>query len=208
MAYPGCSRLGSGVESCREASCKQRVPRSDPLLAEEGERSASPTPPRASPRARPAPASTSRNWLQLSRIALEMSKNSVENHLNGSGQRLPWHSSAGERRWPEVTLVAPLHGGLPAAARAARPPARCARTAPGEHPRVPPVAREAAEAGRGAQSAGSQPENPLLSTTAVLFLRRRPGPANPVRLGMFSALPPVHAELGEAKTAPYPNSPL
>lgn len=104
--------------------------------------------------------------------------------------------------------MAPLHGGLPAAARAARPPTRCARTAPGGHPRVPPVAREAAGAGRGAQSAGSQPENPLLSTTAVFFLRRRPGPANPVRLGMFSALPPVHAELGEAKTAPYPNSPL
>lgn len=48
-----------------------------------------------SPPPNPPPASTSRNWLQLGRIALKMSKNNTENHLKGSGQCPPWHSSVG-----------------------------------------------------------------------------------------------------------------
>lgn len=47
----------------------------------------------------PSTASTSRNWLRLKWIALKMSKNNTENHLNGSGQCPPWHSSVGSGPW-------------------------------------------------------------------------------------------------------------
>lgn len=98
--------LSSHLKSCRKALSEETHSLQQPAAGRRGEarlprnlpashrKVRSPEQAR-SPLPNPSSASTSRNWLRTKPIALKMSKNKAENHLNGSGQRPRWHSSVG-----------------------------------------------------------------------------------------------------------------